>query len=334
MLIAIFAPLGAHALEIAGPRDVFDEAARQAPGRVAYETRLIAEGPEPIPCASGLRVLPDRIIAEADEPVDTLMVVGPREIPTDPPPPATIAWLKQHASSARRFGSICTGAFLLGAAGLLDGRRVTTHWAHASQLAAEFPSAIVEPDRIFVRDGPLFTSAGVTAGMDLALALVEEDCGRTVALAVARQLVMFLKRPRGQSQFSVHLAMQMGRRPQVQQVQEWILENPRADLAVEILARRVAMSARNFSRVFQRDAGTTPADFVEAARVDFARRELEDTDLQIQRIAADCGFSGSAALRRAFLRQIGVTPLDYRARFRSTGSVAAPRAPRERSPAQ
>ena len=316
MLVALVAPVGAHSLEIAGPSDVFEEANRQCATGRAYEVRVISEGPGPITAASGLRILPDRTIHDPDEPIDTLVVVGPYGIPA-PPSRALVAWLRRRTATARRYGSVCTGAFLLGAAGLLGGRRVATHWRYAPELAAAYPSAIVEPDRIFVRDGPLFSSAGVTAGIDLALALVEEDLGGAVALAVARQLVMFLKRPGGQSQFSVQLAAQTATRSPIQQVQQWIRDDPGADLSIAALSRRAAMSGRNFARVFRRETGMTPADFVEATRVDAARRMLEEGGLPFQRIASECGFTGSDTLRRAFLRRLAVTPQDYRSRFRS-----------------
>jgi transcriptional regulator GlxA family with amidase domain len=223
--------------------------------------------------------------------------------------------LRRQASNTRRYGAVCTGAFLLGAAGLLDNKHVT-HWEFAPALAEAFPSAIVEPDRIFVRDGPMFTSAGVAAGMDLALALVEEDLGRAAALAVARWLVMFLKRSGGQSQFSVHLAAQTASRTPILEVQQWIRDNPQAKLSVCALARRAGMTERSFARIFRSQTGMTPANFVEATRVDVARRLLEETDLPLQRVASVSGFGSTEALRRAFVRRLGVRPSDYRSRFR------------------
>jgi transcriptional regulator GlxA family with amidase domain len=195
---------------------------------------------------------------------------------------------------------------------------VTTHWQFAPALAAAFPSAIVEPDRIFVRDGSMFTSAGVAAGMDLALALVEEDLGRATALAVARWLVLFLKRPGGQSQFSIQLAAQAASRTPILEVQQWVRDNPQAKLSVRELAQRAGMSERSFARVFRSQTGITPADFVEATRVDAARRLLEETNKPLQRVASASGFGSTEALRRAFLRQLGVKPSDYRSSFRSS----------------
>jgi transcriptional regulator GlxA family with amidase domain len=301
-LICFFVLPGGEALEFAGPSDVFEEANRQA-GRRVYDLRFVSEEPRPIACLSGLRFVPDRTIHDADEPIDTLIVTGARD-PFGPTSPALIDWLQRQAPKTRRYGAVCTGAFLLGAAGLLDNKHVTTHWQFAPALAEAFPSAIVEPDRIFVRDGPVFTSAGVSAGIDLALALVEEDLGRTAALAVARWLVMFLKRPGGQSQFSIQLAAQTASRTPILEVQQWIRDNPRARLSVRELAQRASMTERSFARVFRNETGITPADFVEATRVDAARRLLEETNLPLQRVASVCGFGRTEALRRAFLRQL------------------------------
>jgi len=315
MLIAILMSPNGHSLEICGPGDVFAEANRHL-GRDAYNLKFISERADPLICVSGLRVMPDRTIYDPDETIDTLIVTGSRD-PFRPATPAMIEWLRRRSLATRRYGSVCTGAFLLGAAGLLDGKHVTTHWEFASALAAAYPTAIVEPDRIFVRDGAMFTSAGVTAGMDLALALVEEDFGRTLAILVARWLVLFLKRPGGESQISVQLTMQGAVRSPIQQVVEWVRDNPKAALSVSGMARRAGMSERNFARAFRQDTGTTPAKFVEATRVDAARRLLEETDLPLQRIATVSGFSRAETLRRAFIRRFGVSLVEYRARFRT-----------------
>jgi len=323
--IAILAVPDCHSLEVAGPLDVFAEAARLSAGRASYDVEVIAEQPGAIICFAGLRILPDRTIHDADEPIDTLLVAGARQLVSIRQSPALIAWLKHRAATVRRYGSICTGAFLLGAAGLLDGKRVATHWEYAPALAAAFPKASVEPDRIFVRDGPMFSSAGASAGIDLALALVEEDHGRTLALAVARWLVVFLKRPGGQSQFSAQLAAQIAARSPIEHVQQWIRDHPTADLSVAELARRAGMSERNFSRQFREDVGVTPAAYVEATRLDAARVLLEDTNLPLQRVAVACGFAGADALRRSFLRRLGLTGLDYRQRFRSTAPAGGQR---------
>jgi transcriptional regulator GlxA family with amidase domain len=316
--VVIFALPGGYCLETGGPGEVFAEAMAQAPGRVEYRTRVVAADPGPIACASGLRILPDRTIFDPDEPIDTLIVAGPRSVPRPLTNPALLAWLRRRTPTIRRFGSMGTGAFLLGEAGLLDGRRVTTHWQYAADLVTACPLAIVEKDHIFVRDGALFSSAGATTGIDLALALVEEDHGRKLALAVARHLVMFLKRPGGQSQFSVHLAAQIASRSPIEQSQEWIRDNPASDLSISRLASQAGMSNRNFARVFHKEAGMTPADFVEATRVDAARRSLEETTTPLQTIAKSSGFAGTDAMRRVFLRHLGVGPGVYRQRFRSS----------------
>jgi transcriptional regulator GlxA family with amidase domain len=215
---------------------------------------------------------------------------------------------------------VCSGAFLLANAGLLEGRRVTTHWNSSQRLAACYPSVHVENDQIYVKDGPVYTSAGVTAGMDLSLAMVEEDLGRAVAMSVAREFVMFLKRPGGQSQFSAHLAAQASERDVIRDVQAWVLDNLDKSLHLDVLAVRAGMSTRNFARLFKQDTDTTPADFVEAARIDAARRLLEDSASPLKRVASRCGFGDPNSLRRAFVRRLGVTPADYRSRFQQLPS--------------
>jgi transcriptional regulator GlxA family with amidase domain len=213
---------------------------------------------------------------------------------------------------------VCTGAFVLAEAGLLDGRRATTHWEWCDALAARFPRVQVDRDPIFVRDGNVYTSAGVTAGMDLALALVEEDHGRALALEVARQMVLFLRRPGGQSQFSAALAAQSADREPLRDLQAWIAEDPGRDCSVPALARRVAMSPRNFARVFTREVGSTPGQFVERMRVEAARRRLEESADGVDNIASRCGFGTAETMRRAFLRTLRVPPSAYRSRFRAT----------------
>jgi len=255
-------------------------------------------------------------IFDDDRPIDTLLVAGSPEYNRAHSDSALHAWLRRHAPRSRRYGSVCTGAFFLGAAGLLDGCNVTTHWQHAAELAEKFPAAKVVPDQIFVQDGSLWTSAGVTAGIDLTLRLIEDDHGRDVALSVARRLVVFLKRPGGQSQFGAHLAAQVATEGRIQAIQHWILDHLPLDLTVNTLASRAGMSVRNFSRVFQEEAGMTPGDFVEMARVDSARRLLEDTGKPLQRVASSCGFVNPDVMRRAFLRRIGTGPSEYRERFR------------------
>lgn len=314
--IAIVVPPQAQSLDVSGPLDVFVEATRQSGGAAAYEVSFIATGRDRVVRAGGLSLVADATIHSPDTAFDTLLVAGTPDFAQAGACADLHAWLKRRTAEVRRYGSVCTGAFFLGAAGLLDGREVTTHWQHAAELAARHPSAKVLPDQIYVRDGPLYTSAGVTAGIDLALRLVEDDHGRALALTVARRLVVFLKRPGGQSQFSAHLAAQVADETRIRGVQHWLLDNLAADLSLAALAGRAAMSVRNFTRVFQAETGLTPADYVELARVDAARRLLEDSETPLQRVASRCGFGNADTMRRAFLRRLGTGPHDYRARFR------------------
>ncbi len=276
--------------------------------------------PGPVCGTGSLRFLADSTIYDPDQPIDTLLVAGDPAF--DEIDPAIIGWLKRRVPSVRRYGSICTGVFFLAAAGLLDGRRVTTHWECADKLRNEYPNLMVDPDQIFIIEGGLCTAAGVTAGIDLALALVEQDYGRELALIVARYMVVFLKRPGGQSQFSAHLAAQMSSKTSIQKVQEYVLENLSAELSIEALATLAGMSPRNFARVFRREIEMTPAEFVEAARLDAVRRMLVDTAKPLQSIAHICGFGGLDGMRRAFVRNIGISPLEYRRRFRTAWSDA------------
>jgi transcriptional regulator GlxA family with amidase domain len=314
--VVIVVPQNAQSLDISGPLDAFLEANRQAPNRCNYDVRLLSVGPDRVVKAGGMLLVAHGSIFEDVGPIDTLLVAGTPDYAQAYTESALPAWLQRRSPRSRRHGSVCTGAFFLGAAGLLDGLNVTTHWQHAAELADRFPAAKVASDQIFVQDGSLWTSAGVTAGIDLALKLIEDDHGHDVALSVARRLVVFLKRPGGQSQFSAHLAAQVATEGRIQAVQHWILDHLPLDLTVKTLASRAAMSVRNFTRVFQEDAGMTPADFVEMARVDSARRLLEDTDKPLQRVASSCGFANPDTMRRAFLRRIGTGPSEYRERFR------------------
>jgi transcriptional regulator GlxA family with amidase domain len=232
-------------------------------------------------------------------------------------------WLRRHGPQAQRIASVCTGAFLLARAGLLDGRRVTTHWAYADALARQFPAVHVDPEPIYVRDGSVITSAGVTAGIDLALALVEEDVGREAALDVARHLVVFLRRPGGQAQFSAQLHAQLARRRPLRDVQHWITERPAADLSVERLAARAGLSPRQFARSFAAETGMTPGRYVDRVRLEAARRELEDTGAAVGQVARSCGYGTPEAMRRAFIRTLGVSPAGYRQRFQPGALGAA-----------
>jgi transcriptional regulator GlxA family with amidase domain len=306
-------------LEIAGVRDALFEANCKAQSGQPYRVRLVTEHGTPMESASGQIFVPDASIEQALPPTDTLIVLGPYGVPR-PPSEQVARWLREQAAQARRFGSTCTGAFILADAGLLSGRRVTTHWQYAQRLATAHPEIEVEPDRIFVRDGPVFSSAGVTAAIDLAFSLIEEDHGRALALWVARRLVVFLKRPGGQSQFSDVLTAQSAATSPIDRLRLHILESPRARLDLEALARAAGVSPRHLSRLFRAELGMNPAAYVELTRVDIARRLLEESLAPIKTIAYAAGFGSTTTLRRAFLRRIGITPLEYRARFQTTGS--------------
>lgn len=319
MLIAIFVPSNVHLLEVAGLLDAFFEANCKITSGNPYRVRLVTEEGTAQESASGLKFMPDAGIGDAIQSCDTLIVAGPNGVPKAPSHDVA-QWLRNQALHSRRYGSTCTGAFLLAQAGLLAGRRATTHWQYAERLAADYPDIRVEPDRIFVRDGPVFSSAGVTAAIDLAFSLIEEDHGSALALWVARRLVVFLKRPGGQSQFSAALTAQTATASRIDRIRLHILENPRADLSLAALAKVAGVSARHLSRLFHAELDMNPAAYVEVTRVDIARRLLEDSAAPIKAIAFGAGFGSTTTLRRAFLRRIGVTPLQYRLRFQTTGS--------------
>jgi transcriptional regulator GlxA family with amidase domain len=319
VLITIFAPSKVHLLEIAGVRDALFEASCKIRSGRPYRVQLLTEDGTPAECASGIKFVPDAGIGEATQPSDTLIVAGPYGVP-DRPSDGVTRWLREQAAQSRRYGSTCTGAFLLAHAGLLSGRRVTTHWQYADRLAAEYPDIKVEPDRIFVRDGPVFSSAGVAAAIDLAFSLIEEDHGRSLALWAARRLVVFLKRPGGQSQFSAALTAQTAATGPIDRIRLHILENPRADLGLAALAEVAGVSPRHLSRLFRAELKMSPAAYVELTRLDIARGLLEDSASPLKAIAYAAGFGSTATLRRALLRKIGVTPLEYRRRFQTTNS--------------
>lgn len=319
MLITLFAPDNVHLLEIAGVRDTLFEANSQVPAGKQYRVRLVTEHGISVQSASGVTFVPDAGIEQATGPSDTLIVVGPYGVPSQPSPQVA-QWLRDQADQARRYGSTCTGAFLMADAGLLSGRRATTHWQYAHRLAAAHPDIMVEPDRIFVRDGPVFSSAGVAAAIDLTLSLIEEDYGRALALFVARRLVVFLKRPGGQSQFSTTLLAQAETSGPIDQIRHLVLENPRRELGLATVAEEVGVSPRHLSRLFHAAQGRSLAEYVESVRVESARRLLEEGSAPIKAIAFAAGFGSTTTLRRAFLRSLGVSPQDYRARFQSTGA--------------
>lgn len=301
-------------LDVSGPLQVFataNDLAAMARSALPYEPRVVAAEAN-VTTSSGLALLAEPLSGPG-KPIDTLIVAGGYGIEAACANPVLLAWLRMRAPAARRVASVCSGAFLLATAGLLDGRRAVTHWGRCAEFARRFPDVRLDPDPIFIRDGNVWTSAGVTAGIDLALALVEADLGREAALAVARQLVVFLKRPGGQSQFSTTLALQ-GRDERFDGLHAWIVENLRSDLSLERLAGQAKMSLRSFARHYHTATGRTPARAIEEIRIETAR-QLLDQGHPVARVAGRCGFGSEETLRRAFLRRLGTTPQAYRERF-------------------
>jgi transcriptional regulator GlxA family with amidase domain len=312
--VIVLAVEGCQSLDVLGPVEVFDHAAREVPG--AYRVDVV--GPtdsDTVLMENGLRlgVAP---LPEPPPPHDTLLVAGgsgAREAIGDA---ALVDWVVRASRRAQRTVSVCTGAYLLAAAGLLDDRKATTHWQHCDDLASRYATVTIDPDPVFIRDGNVWTSAGVTAGMDLALALIEQDLGPEVAMKVARQLVVFLKRPGGQSQFSSALSSQQAARPALRELQAWIGGHLEQNLTAALLAERAHMSERSFARAFRREVGQTPAAYVEAVRIEHARALLEDGAPSLEAVAQSAGFASAEVLRRAFHRRVGVSPAAYRERFR------------------
>lgn len=298
---------GFQSLDLAGPAEVFTLA--------GWPVQIVTADGAPVRSSSGITMVPDGDLASARGRIDILMVVGGEGTPGAMTDARLLAWLRRASKRSGRVTSVCSGAFVLAEAGLLDGRRATTHWSVCDTLARRYSTIEVDPDSIYVRDGDVWTSAGVTAGMDLALALVEEDLGRDVALSIARRLVLFLRRPGNQSQFSAQLSVQTADRDALREVQHHIAEHLDADLSVESLAARASMSPRHFARCFREETGSTPARFVEAARLEAARRRLEESGDSIDVIAHSCGFGTSETMRRAFVRTLHVAPTEYRRRF-------------------
>jgi transcriptional regulator GlxA family with amidase domain len=321
--VLLLAAPGTEALDLIGPFEVFTSAskvfARNHPGaEPLYRVEVVTGARRrAVITNSGLQLTAHRSLAEVRGDIDTLLVAGGDAIEEGETSAHMVRWLQRAAARSRRVGSVCTGAFLLGRAGLLDGGRVTTHWNWCRRLASLCPQATVDPDPIFIRHGKVYTSAGVTAGMDLALALVEEDHGPQLALQVARHLVLYLRRPGGQSQFSAALSLQASERQPLQELQSWILENLEKPLPVAVLAARVAMSPRNFARIFQREMHLTPGRFVERLRVETARRRLQETRVSLKQVARECGFGSLGSMRTVFRRVLGVPPGQYRGHFRS-----------------
>jgi len=311
VLIVLFD--GVQSLDVTGPLEVFANITDNS-GDLAYRVRTASLGGRPIRTSSGLRITPDTDLAAADG-QDLNLLLLPGGHGARHADPRLISWIRSSAAQATRVASVCTGAFLLAEAGLLDGRTATTHWAYCRDLAEKYPRVTVDPDPIFIKDGNLATSAGVTAGIDLALALLEDDLGRDTALTVARHLVVFLRRPGSQSQFSAQLQAQTATRKPIRHVQQWISEHLAETLTVESLALRASLSPRHFARAFTAEVGVTPGRYVDQVRIEAARRRLEDTAEGIEETARACGYGTPEAMRRAFLKTLGVTPAEYRRRF-------------------
>jgi transcriptional regulator GlxA family with amidase domain len=308
-----------QSLDVTGPLEVFAGANGVISGaadgdgeRAAYEIRTASVGGGPVRTGSGLKIAPDLDLRDEPAPHTLIVPGGPG---TREPDPELVGWLRGPGAAAERIVSVCTGAFLLAEAGLLAGRQATTHWANCARLAERYPDVTVLPEPIFVRDGNVATSAGVTAGIDLALTLVEDDHGREVALSVARQLVVFLRRPGNQTQFSAHLHAQLAQREPLRDVQHWIAEHPGADLSVDVLAERARLSPRQFARAFAAETGMPPGRYVDRVRLEAARRLLEDTRDGVEQIARRCGYHTPEAMRRAFQQALHVSPAEYRRRF-------------------
>ena len=317
-IVEVLAFPSVQLLDVTGPVQVFSSAndfmaeAGEAP---PYTIRIVAKGGGSVEATAGVTLAVDRL-SPVDAELDTLVIAGGGGVDASSSDAMLVDWVRQRARRARRTASVCTGAFLLAASGALDGRRAVTHWEFCAELARRFPAVLVESDPIFVHDGPVWTSAGVTSGIDLALALVEEDLGRPIALAVARYLVVFLKRPGGQAQFSEFLSLQSSE-DRFGALHDWISNHLAGDLSLSVLARQAGMSERSFSRHYAEATGLTPARAIEKLRVEGARHLLSETRLPVKRISQRCGFGSEETMRRSFQRLLDTTPQDYRARFSS-----------------
>jgi transcriptional regulator GlxA family with amidase domain len=325
-------------LDLTGPFEVFALANRLTSGQGPldrpggshsphYELEVVSADGKPVRSSGGLEIAPDSSIEGSMGSLDTLMVVGGTGTLEAVRDERLVAWISSAARRSRRVASVCSGAFLLARAGLLDGRRATTHWDSCALLAESFPAVTVDEDSIFVRDGNVWTSAGVTTGMDLALALVEDDLGPDAARLVARWLVLFVQRPGGQAQFSAQLSAQRPQRSSLRDMEGWIADHIADDLSVTVMAEQVGMSTRTFARVFRHELGVTPAAYVEGVRVEAARRLLETTRRGVAEVARVCGFGTVETMHRVFKRTVRGTPGEYRRHFSpviADGAMAAP----------
>ena len=318
--IAIVTYPGVEAIDLIGPMEVFTfanvglrwEGLTTEP---VYQIEVTAKDDNPVTTLSGLQIIPTTSYRKVVDRLDTLIVPGGVDPDVAAKDAELVEWICTHSKKVRRLASVCNGVFVLAKCGLLEGHRVTTHWDWTSKFRHQYPSVQLEPDRIFVRDGSIWSSGGITSGIDLALAMVEEDWGHSLALFIARYLVVFLKRPGGQSQYSAYLMADAANRRDFRGLQAWIMDNPGTDLRVDVLAKRVEMSPRNFARTFLLETGVTPAKYVEMVRTDLARHYLEKTEIQVTVVAQKAGFKDTETMRRTFSRHIGINPVDYRARF-------------------
>ncbi|GGC57956.1 GlxA family transcriptional regulator [Undibacterium terreum] len=317
MKIAIIVFDGVQALDIAGPLDVFKEANGFLPKHKQYGITMVGVRPDSVTCSNGMEIKVPVDYLNYHEDCDLLLVAGGPRAPEMQPDPDFLVWLKNKTHAAKRFGSVCNGVFLLAHAGVLDGREITTHWSDVKRLSAQFPLAKVRPDKIYVRDGGLFTCAGVTAGIDLCLALVAEDFGQELAVKVAKRLIVYIRRDGGQSQYSPYLAVGPEEDSIVGKVMRYVTDHLADTLSIEQLADAVAVSRRTFSRIFAKHAKVTPSVFVEQVRIDFARKLLEETDVPLKTVAFRCGFHSATHMRMIFSRRLDTTPKQYRQRFRT-----------------
>jgi transcriptional regulator GlxA family with amidase domain len=316
--IALIGYEGAQSLDLVGPFEVF-RMANFYGGVKAYEVLLASPAGGDIVTNSGLRLAGSVSLKSLPRDLDTILVAGGDERGVRGAATSEIVdWVRARAKRTARVGSVCSGAFVLAAAGLLDGRRATTHWEACDELRRQRPAVRLEPDAIYVSDPPYYTSAGVTAGFDLCLSFVEADCGADVALAVARNLVLFMRRPGGQTQYSAALNVQAAATPAIRKLISQLSGDPTGDLSLPTLAGRAGMSERTFSRVFHKETGITPAAFVEIARIDRAKALLETSSWPLARVAERAGLNSLDALHRAFQKRVGVTPGEYRERFGRT----------------
>lgn len=325
---------GFQLLDIAGPRDAFAEVRVLSRSECEYEILTVGTTRGAVQSSSGLTVMPDRTIFDVCPEFDTVIVPGGLGIFDVFDDPALSEWLRQQYRRSRRVCAICNGLFALGSAGLLDNRVVTTHWMDVPRLSTTFPKARIEPDHIYVHDGGVYTTAGVTAGIDLSLALIEEDFGKAITLDVAKYLIVHVRRAGGQSQFSPLLESQAAPGSLTGALQQYMLDNLHVEHTAASLASRVHMSERNLARTFVKECGVTPIAFLNNARIDAARRYLEATDVSLREIAKRCGLDSVDALRRVFARRLQINPAEYRERFRSDAEARTEQAPRMRRPAK